>query len=78
MSASLPSSIFRAGVEIFGPGGAAALDCIGVVGPPAYRTMYAEFADAVERQVRPALDVEHGLHLQRVIESADTGVVLGA
>ena len=78
MSATVPHSIFRADVEIFGPGGSAALDCTGVVGPPAYRTMYAEFADAVERQVRPALDVEHGLHLQRVIESADTGVVLGA
>jgi predicted dehydrogenase len=78
MSASVPRGIVRAELEIFGPGGTAGLDCMGVVGPPAYRTMYAEFADAVERQVRPALDVEHGLHLQRVIESADTGIVLGA
>jgi predicted dehydrogenase len=78
MSATVPRDTFRADVEIFGPGGAAALDCVGVVGPAAYRTMYAEFVAAVERQVTPALDVEHGLHLQRVIESADTGIVFGA
>jgi predicted dehydrogenase len=78
MSATVPSSTFRAEVEIFGPGGTAVLDCSGVVDPATYRTMYAEFAAAVEGQVTPALDVEHGLHLQRVIESASTGVVLGA
>jgi predicted dehydrogenase len=78
MSATMPRGILRAEVEIFGPGGTAALDCTGVVGPPAYRTMYAEFAAAVEQQRTPVLDVEHGLHLQRVIESADTGVLLGA
>lgn len=78
MSATVPRDIFRADVEVFGPGGVAALDCIDVVGPAAYRTMYAEFAAAVEQQMAPALDVEHGLHLQRVIESADTGIVFGA
>ena len=78
MSATAPRGVLRADVEIFGPGGAAALDCVGVVGPAAYRTMYAEFAAAVECQVTPALDVEHGLHLQRVIESADTDIAVGA
>ncbi|MCU7730797.1 Gfo/Idh/MocA family oxidoreductase [Actinoplanes sp. KI2] len=78
MSATVPRGVSRAEVEICGPGGAATLDCVGVVGPPAYRTMYAEFADAVERQVTPALDVEHGLHLQRVIEAADTDIVVGS
>jgi len=78
MSATVPRDSFRAGVEVFGPGGTAVLDCADVAGPDAYRTMYAEFAAAMERQTRPALDVEHGLHLQRVIESADTDLVLGA
>jgi predicted dehydrogenase len=78
MSATVPRDSLQADVEIFGPGGTAGLDCAGVVGPADYRTMYAEFAAAVERQVTPELDVEHGLHLQRVIESAATGVAFGA
>lgn len=78
MTATAPQGTLRAGVEIFGAGGTAALDCVGVVGPATYRTMYAEFAAAVQRQVTPPLDVEHGLHLQRVIESADTDIVWGA
>jgi predicted dehydrogenase len=39
--------------------------------------MYREFADAVRSGGAPALDARHGLHLQRVIESADTVVLLG-
>lgn len=78
MTATAPHGTLRADVEIFGPGGTAALDCVSAVGPATYRTMYAEFAAAVERQVTPALDVEHGLHLQRVIESADTDIAVGA
>jgi predicted dehydrogenase len=39
--------------------------------------MYREFADAIRSGGAPALDARHGLHLQRLIESADTDVVLG-
>jgi predicted dehydrogenase len=78
MSAMVAPEIFRADVEIFGPGGGAALDCTRASGPHVYRTMYREFADAISSGGAPALDARHGLHLQRVIESADTDVLLGA
>jgi predicted dehydrogenase len=77
MSATATPEIFRADVEIFGPGGGAALDCTRASGPHVYRTMYREFADAIRNGGAPALDARHGLHLQRVIESADTDVLLG-
>ena len=77
MSATATPEIFRADVEIFGPGGGAALDCTLASGPHVYRTMYREFADAIRSGGAPALDTRHGLHLQRVIESADTDVLLG-
>jgi predicted dehydrogenase len=77
MSAVVASEILRAEVEIFGPGGGAALDCSRASGLHVYRTMYREFADAVRSGGAPALDARHGLHLQRVIESADTVVLLG-
>ena len=77
MSATATPKILRADVEIFGPGGGAALDCTRASGPHVYRTMYREFADAIRSGGAPALDTRHGLHLQRVIESADTDVLLG-
>jgi predicted dehydrogenase len=77
MSATAAPEIFRADVEIFGAGGGAALDCTRASGPHVYRTMYREFADAIQNGGAPALDTRHGLHLQRVIESADTDVLLG-
>ncbi|MCU7730702.1 Gfo/Idh/MocA family oxidoreductase [Actinoplanes sp. KI2] len=77
MSAMAAPETFRADVEIFGPGGGAALDCTRVSGPHVYRTMYREFADAIRSGGAPALDARHGLHLQRVIESADTDILLG-
>jgi predicted dehydrogenase len=78
MSATAAPEVFRADVEVFGPGGSAAVDCTQAPAPDAYRTMYAEFADAIQRGGAPQLDALHGLHLQRVIESADTDVLLGA
>ena len=77
MSATVAPEVFHADVEIFGPGGEATLDCSQASGPHAYRTMYREFADAIRSGGTPALDARHGLHLQRVIESADTDVLLG-
>jgi predicted dehydrogenase len=78
MSATSGRDVFRAGIEIYGQGGEAGLDCTQASGPLTYRTMYREFADAVQRGGAPPLDAQHGLHLQRVIESADTDVLLGA
>ncbi|GIF08216.1 Gfo/Idh/MocA family protein [Actinoplanes siamensis] len=77
MSATAAPETFRADIEIFGPGGGAALDCTRASGPHTYRTMYQEFADAIRNGGAPVLDVRHGLHLQRLIESADTEVLLG-
>lgn len=77
MSTTAAPEIFCAGIEIYGPGGGAALDCTRASGPDAYRTMYRELADAIRSGGAPALDVRHGLHRQRVLESADTDVLLG-
>jgi predicted dehydrogenase len=65
----------RADVEIFGSGGAAAIDCRAVVGPDAFDTMFREFADDVRRGVPHELDVRHGLHLQQVIEEAEADLI---
>jgi predicted dehydrogenase len=77
MSATGAAGTLRADIEIFGPGGGAVLDCTRASGPHAYQTMYREFADAIRGGGAPELDAQHGLHLQRVIESADTDVLLG-
>jgi predicted dehydrogenase len=78
MSPTSAVETFRAEVEVFGPGGAAAVDCTRASAPEAYRTMYGEFVDAIRRGSAPPLDARHGLHLQRVIEAADTDAILGA
>jgi len=77
MSATTAPAVARAEVEIFGPGGAAVVDCTTASGPDAYRTMYADFAKAIQHNQTPKLDVQHGLRLQRVIEPAETEALLG-
>jgi predicted dehydrogenase len=62
----------RGDIEIFGPGGAAAIDCAGVVGRETYATMYSEFATSVAEGMPHELDVRRGLHLQRVVGAAET------
>ncbi|HEV7934593.1 MAG TPA: Gfo/Idh/MocA family oxidoreductase [Actinomadura sp.] len=64
-------------VEIFGPGGATAIDCAGVDGPETHETMIREFAEAVGNGRSPDLDVNHGMHLQILLESAETDLVAG-
>ena len=74
LSASVPLSPHRAGVELFGPDGDLAIDCVTAVGPDAFATMRREFADVVRGGApagRGPLDAGRGLHLQRVIESAE-------
>jgi hypothetical protein len=75
---AVTEDVFRAEVEVFGPGGEAVLDCSHASGPESYRAMYDEFVTAVHEDVAPALDANHGLHLQRVIESAETDILRGA
>jgi predicted dehydrogenase len=67
--------LHRADVEVFGPGGAADIDCVAAVGELTYQTMFREFAEAVEARTSPELDVHRGLHLQRVIEAAETNLI---
>ena len=75
---AVTEEVFRAEMEVSGPGGEAVLDCSHASGPEAYRAMYDEFVAAVHQEVVPALDADHGLHLQRVIESAETDILRGA
>ena len=55
MSATVAPAVARAEVEIFGPGGAAVVDFTAASGPDAYRTMYAELAEAIQLNQMPKL-----------------------
>lgn len=63
-------------VEVSGPHGTADVEALGAVGPEAHQRMLAEFAQAVTERRSHRLDVEHGLHLQRMVEAAETDLVL--
>jgi predicted dehydrogenase len=63
-------------VEVGGPKGTAAVEAIGAVGPDAHQQMVAEFAQAVTDGRSHRLDIEHGLHLQRLVEAAETDLLL--
>jgi predicted dehydrogenase len=63
-------------VEVSGPKGTAEVEAIGAVGPESYEQMVAQFAQAVTDGRSHQFDVEHGLHLQRLIESAETDLLL--
>jgi predicted dehydrogenase len=72
-----PDEPARAEIEIFGPGGSAVLDGTEASGPDAYETMVGEFADAVEYRMPHELDVRRGLHLQRLLDAAETDLLAG-
>jgi predicted dehydrogenase len=59
-----------------GPKGTAEVEAIGGVGPDSHQQMVAEFARAVTDGRSHRLDIEHGLHLQRLVEAAETDLVL--
>jgi len=65
----------RADVEVFGGGGSAQIECEAAAGQDAFPTMFAEFAQAVERGTPHDLDVQRGLHLQRVVGEAQTDLI---
>lgn len=67
----------HADVEVFGPGGEATLDCGDVIDADTLGTLYDEFVEAVSSGKSGPLDVDHGLHLQRVLEAAETDLIVG-
>jgi predicted dehydrogenase len=63
-------------VEVSGPKGTAEVEALTAVGPDSHQRMVAEFAQAVSDGRSHELDIEHGLHLQRLVESAETDLLL--
>jgi predicted dehydrogenase len=63
-------------IEVSGPRGTADVEALGGLGPSAYQRMVAEFAGTVADGRAHRLGIEHGLHLQRLVESAETDLVL--
>jgi predicted dehydrogenase len=68
----------HAEISVFGPGGTARLAYSPAADPAAFATMYREFAASVATGVPHELDVRRGLHLQQVIEAAETDLIVGA
>jgi predicted dehydrogenase len=68
----------RADIEVFGPGGAAAIDCTAATGSDAAATMVREFATAVATGAPHELDVRRGLRLQQILEAAETELLAGS
>lgn len=64
----------RSGIELFGPGGVLELDCANAVDGGTFATMRAEVAAMVRSGEPHALDVQRGLHLQRVLARARAGL----
>lgn len=60
----------RADVEVFGSGGEAAIECEAAARQEAVETMVGEFVQAAEADRSHELDVNRGLHLQRVVSQA--------
>lgn len=58
-------------VSVFGESGALSVDCGTAVGPDAYAAVRREFAEAVTTGTGHPLDVQRGLHLQKVIAWAE-------
>jgi predicted dehydrogenase len=75
MCATTEGGIQQAVVEVFGSGGSAQVDCAVAGGPEAVTTMVTDFAAAVEAGRPLELDVRHALHLQQVIDNAETDLI---
>ena len=63
--------------EFVGADGTTSVDCSDAERTADYATMFAEFANAAQTGEAHALDVNRGLHIQRVIEAADTKLRMG-
>jgi predicted dehydrogenase len=62
----------RAGVELYSRAGVLEIDCTTAVGPEAFATLAEELATSTRNDTAHPLDVDRGLHLQRLISSAAT------
>jgi predicted dehydrogenase len=63
----------RAGIEVFTGDRVLEIDCVAAVDATAFGTMAAELATLVRSgRTHPTLGVDRGLHLQRLIDAAET------
>jgi predicted dehydrogenase len=62
----------RCGIELYSAGGVLEIDCSSAVGPEAFVTLTEELAAMVRTGAPHPLDVQRGLHLQRVLENAES------
>jgi len=65
----------RADVEVFGSGGEAAIECETAARQDDVETMLREFVQAAEANRSHELDVNRGLHLQRIVEEAGSSLL---
>lgn len=72
--AASPSEVAELGV--YGPGGVATINLAGAVELSAAVSMVSAFAQAVQDGTPQALGVDHGRHLQDVIEEAESYLLL--
>jgi predicted dehydrogenase len=70
--AGVPEAASRAEVEVFGPGGSARIDLAASVPASAVDAMVGDFVKAVQAGAPHELGIHHGLHLQNVIEEAES------
>jgi predicted dehydrogenase len=75
LTAGAEAETARADVEVFGSGGEAAIECEAAARRDAIETMLREFVQAADAGRSHELDVNRGLHLQRIVEEAGTGVL---
>ena len=72
MCATVKIDPHLAGASVFGTRGSARVDCTTAVGADAIATLRREFAEAAASGTPHPLDVQRGLHLQRLIATAET------
>lgn len=77
LSTSTTSERDHVEFELVGPNGSRVVDVSDAVRTDAFMTMFSDFANAVQTGQSPALDVNRGLHVQRVVEAADTELLMG-
>ena len=72
LTAGAEAETARADVEVFGSGGEAAIECEAAARQDAVETMLREFVQAAGADRSHELDVNRGLHVQRIVEQAGT------
>lgn len=63
-------------MQISGPRGTSQVEALSAVGLDSHRQMVTEFAQAVTDGRSRQLDIQHGLHLPRLVEAAETDLML--